>query len=70
MARNFEIAIKIGKPVARAAVNQAKAHVASECPLAGEHILQGMRRIEGSATPQSAPHPIQLFAQAYGLVGG
>jgi len=68
MKDNFEIAIKIGKPVARAAVNQAKAHVASECPLAGEHILQGMRRIEGSAAPEAAPHPVQLFAQAYRLI--
>ena len=68
MKEHFEIAIKIGKPVARAAVNQAKAYVASECPLAGEHILQGMRRIEGSSAPEVSPHPIQIFAQAYGLL--
>jgi glycerol-3-phosphate dehydrogenase subunit C len=66
-SENFDVAIKQGRPVARAAAENAKRHVVSECPLAGLHILQGMERIEGANVPPSAPHPIQLIAQAYGL---
>ncbi len=65
---NFDVALKIGKPVAKQAVKNASAFVASECPLAGMHILQGMDRIEGE-TPDIpyAHHPIELFARAYGI---
>ncbi|HEY2890934.1 MAG TPA: heterodisulfide reductase-related iron-sulfur binding cluster [Dongiaceae bacterium] len=63
---NFEVALKVGRPVARLAKDSGKRHVASECPLAGEHILQGIER-QGGTPPASAPHPIELFAQAYGL---
>jgi glycerol-3-phosphate dehydrogenase subunit C len=68
MKENFEVALKIGKPVARAAVNQAKRFVASECPLAGEHIVQGMQRLEdATATVGETIHPVELFARAYGV---
>jgi glycerol-3-phosphate dehydrogenase subunit C len=66
MAENFETAIKVGKPVARQIAKARTAHVASECPLAGMHVLQGLER-EGAAVPESAPHPIELFARAYGI---
>ncbi len=69
MKGNFETAIKVGRPVARQASEGGKRHVASECPLAGLHILQGIERVqkgEGKA-PEEAPHPIQLIARAYGL---
>ena len=64
---NFETAIKVGRPVARQALKNAKTYVASECPLAGMHIVQGMRKLDGAAPVEQAPHPIQLFARAYGL---
>ncbi len=69
MKDNFETAIKIGRPVARTAATNGKKHVASECPLAGEHIMQGIERITGDEPKPEGPalHPIQLFAQAYGL---
>ena len=69
MKGNFETALKIGKPVARDALKAEPAYVASECPLAGEHILQGMERLaeEGAKVPQRAHHPIELFARAYGI---
>jgi len=63
---NFEVALKVGRPVARQAKDGGKRHVSSECPLAGEHILQGIER-QGGTPPAHAPHPIELFAQAYGL---
>ena len=57
------------KPVARQALQSSKAHVASECPLAGDHIVQGMERLaDGAAYPKESEHPIQLFAKAYGLI--
>ena len=66
---NFEIGMKVGKPVARDAAKAGKEYVASECPLAGLHILQGMERIpdKPAPVPHEAPHPIELFAKAYGL---
>lgn len=67
MKDNFETAIKIGKPVAQAANRQAKAFVVSECPLAADHILQGMERLDGESPPEQAHHPIELIARAYGL---
>ena len=68
MKDNFETALKVGKPVARQAVREHKAHLASECPLAGLHILQGMELLEkDERMPLSAEHPIEIFARAYGI---
>ena len=67
---NFETAIKVGKPVARQALKADQPFVASECPLAGSHILQGMEMLvqKGDPSPpRAAYHPIELFARAYGL---
>jgi glycerol-3-phosphate dehydrogenase subunit C len=65
---NFDTALKVGKPVARQARDSGKTYLASECPLAGLHIGQGMEKI-ASDKPRPAPsrHPIELFAQAYGV---
>ena len=54
---------------ARAAAKAAKAHIASECPLAAAHIVQGVERLGGEAAGPAgaAVHPIELFARAYGL---
>ncbi|MCH2393615.1 heterodisulfide reductase-related iron-sulfur binding cluster [Oceanibaculum sp.] len=65
---NFDIALKVGKPVARQALKEANKYVVSECPLAGLHILQGMEEIEkDAAIPSQSEHPIELVAKAYGL---
>ncbi len=68
MKGNFETAIKVGRPVAREAVQAGKSYIASECPLAGLHIVQGMelQAKEGQA-PALSHHPIELFARAYGI---
>jgi glycerol-3-phosphate dehydrogenase subunit C len=69
LKENFEVALKVGKPVARQAEKNAKAYVASECPLAGQHIVQGMERLDGGAkAPAKSFHPIELMALAYGLL--
>ena len=73
MEENFEIAVKIGKPVAKTMAghvkNGGKQFIASECPLAGDHIVQGMSMLEGenAVTGLSASHPIEILARAYGL---
>jgi len=66
---NFDTALKVGKPVARQAAKNERRFVSSECPLAAAHILQGIGMLEGeSKPPVRARHPIELFAQAYGLM--
>jgi glycerol-3-phosphate dehydrogenase subunit C len=67
MKENFPTALKVGKPVARQVAQSGKAFVASECPLAGVHIMQGVERFDATAKPELVAHPIQLFARAYGL---
>lgn len=73
MKENFEVGIKVGRPVFRQAKANGKAkYVASECPLAGLHIAQGMEMSakdedEKKSLPETTPHPITLFAKAYGL---
>lgn len=69
MKDNFQTALKVGRPVAQTAVKQAKAFIASECPLAGEHIVQGIERIDGADAPVQSHNPIELIALAYGLSG-
>jgi glycerol-3-phosphate dehydrogenase subunit C len=70
MKGNFETALKVGRPVMRQALRDPGAFVASECPLAGMHILQGMELLAGDEKlPQRSVHPIELVARAYGLAG-
>jgi glycerol-3-phosphate dehydrogenase subunit C len=68
MKGNFDTALKVGRPVARQALRDPKPHVASECPLAAMHILQGMELLAKEETvPARAEHPIELLARAYGI---
>jgi len=71
LKENFETALKVGKPVARTGRKSATTYLASECPLAAEHVRQGMERVEGDKPPpETIRHPILLFAKAYGLEVG
>ena len=64
----FDVALKVGKPVARQASKAAAAHIVSECPLARDHILQGIERLDGAKPAvASNKHPVQVLAAAYGL---
>ena len=65
--KNFDTALKVGKPVARKVAELKPAHIASECPLAGDHIVQGVIELDKDAKPPMAQHPILLFAKAYGI---
>ncbi len=68
---NFDTAIKVGRPVARQAADLP--FIASECPLAADHILQGVElqaaKSEGAdgTVPARTYHPLELFAMAYGF---
>ena len=70
MKENFEVGLKVGRPVARRVAESGRSYVASECPLAAEHILQGMERVDGAREHERAFHPIELFARAYGIDAG
>jgi glycerol-3-phosphate dehydrogenase subunit C len=67
MKENFETAIKVGKPVARQVSKAGNAYIVSGCPLAADHILQGMERFDGKApTVKRTDHPVEILAKAYG----
>ena len=57
-----DVAVKIGRPVFRAADKQQRGHIVSDCPLAAVHI------VAHTETPAREPeHPIQIMARAFGL---
>jgi glycerol-3-phosphate dehydrogenase subunit C len=62
----FDVAMKVGRPVARQAAQAGAGFVMSECPLAGVHIQQGMEKVgtEGPK-PTLVTHPIQILARSY-----
>jgi len=85
MKGNFATALKVGKPAFRQAAQMhkqaseaaqkegrnapVKTYLSSECPLAGQHLRQGLERLDMEGKPEvvETPHPIELFARAYGL---
>ena len=70
MKDNFDTAIKIGRPAARKALEANAKYIVSECPLAREHIIQGVEELDSSGKRNAitvAQHPIQILSQAYGI---
>jgi glycerol-3-phosphate dehydrogenase subunit C len=72
MKDNFQTALKVGKPVARDTARTASRFVVSECPLARDHILQGVEKLnteapafENDQDGTYIQHPIQLMALSY-----
>jgi Fe-S oxidoreductase len=61
----FETSMKIGKPVFRQMAEPQPDYVASDCPIAGRRIVQGIERLGGR--PGRKEHPITLVRVAYGL---
>ena len=60
---NFKMALKVGKPVSRKAVQAKNKYVVSECPLAGNHIKQGMDKIETNDA-KILSHPLEIFVKS------
>jgi glycerol-3-phosphate dehydrogenase subunit C len=55
--------------VARRALEEGKAYVSSECPLAAKHVVQGMKMLDAAAVKvERSSHPVEIFARAYGLL--
>lgn len=71
---HFETALKIGKPAMNQAIKMNNRLVLSECPLAGNHLVQGMEKLnspkntEAETIQFTTSHPIEIFAKAYGLM--
>jgi Fe-S oxidoreductase len=61
----FETSMKIGKPVFRQMASTQPDYVASDCPIAGRRIVQGIGAL-GERTGRKE-HPITLVRMAYGL---
>jgi len=57
-----DVAVKVGRPVYRAANTQKRGHIVSDCPLAAQHIVANTDT--GVTEPE---HPIQIMARAFGL---
>ena len=58
--------MKIGRPVFRQMADGGPDWVSSDCPIAGRHILQGMREGDAAGKAEKA-HPLTLIRKAYGL---
>lgn len=62
------IAKKFGQTTVRNIAKAANPYVASDCPLAAKHLLQGLEEMEPDGTvPERTYHPIEILAKAYGL---
>ena len=69
MKDTFPLAVKVGKPTARQVAQKGSETLCSDCPLACKHLgqLLSVETADAGAAPRQA-HPIQVFAQAYGLI--
>ena len=68
MKDTHELAVKVGKPVARNVAKSEAKTIVSDCPLAAKHIVQGVEYLDSSAKLPEAAHPVEVFARAYGLL--
>jgi glycerol-3-phosphate dehydrogenase subunit C len=68
MKDTHQLAVKVGKPVARNVAKSEAKTVVSDCPLAVKHIIQGVEYLDSSAKLPEAAHPVEVFARAYGLI--
>ena len=64
---NFDKAVKVGRPAARAVAKGDPDYMVSECPLAGPHLKQIMESGGQANVPERIGHPIELLAKAYGF---
>ena len=65
---NFDVATKFARQTVRKVADAKPAHVCSECPLAGKHIVQGFEGLgDDEPAVDRSSHPIQVLAKAYGF---
>ena len=72
MKETHGVAVKVGRPVFRAAHEKARGHIVSDCPLAAQHIVENVKALaakDGNVAPVcEAEHPIEIMARAFGLI--
>ncbi len=66
MVDHFEVALKVGKPAFRQIIKNASSLISSECPLAAEHLKEGVTR-ETQDISFETLHPLEILAQSYDL---
>ena len=64
---NFDVAVKVGRPAAKAMAQDDPDYMVSECPLAGTHLKQVMELSGVEKVPDRVGHPIEIMAKAYGF---
>jgi len=62
----FANSMKIGRPVFRQMAEPGPDYVSSDCPIAGRHIMQGIRD-NGHETNAEKAHPLTLLRKAYAI---
>ncbi len=69
MKETHGIAVKVGKPAARQVAQKSNDVLCSDCPLACKHLGQLVEaELKDGAAPPRQAHPIEILAQAYGLI--
>lgn len=59
------MAVKVGRPAARQAVQKGNETLCSDCPLACKHLGQLMTAELGDGPAPVQAHPIEVLARAY-----
>ena len=67
---NFDKAMKVGKVAINQVIKHSKKpkhqhYIVSDCPLAADHLSQGMAMKESAESPNL--HPIEIVALLYGV---
>ena len=65
MKETHKLALKVGKPTARQIKKKNNKYMASDCPLAGNHLKQ--LEEDTNIKNDEALHPIELMAKSYRL---
>jgi glycerol-3-phosphate dehydrogenase subunit C len=65
MKKTYPVAVKVGKPTAKAVAKAASAELCSDCPLACKHLGQMVAAETGPVAQPRQSHPIEIFARAY-----
>eukprot|EP01080_Neovahlkampfia_damariscottae_P002541 gene2541-3503_t len=66
--KHFETALKVGKAVSRNLSEKDTSNIlSSECPLAASHVTQGASILVNKEKQWVSKHPVEIFAEAYGI---
>jgi glycerol-3-phosphate dehydrogenase subunit C len=69
MKETRPMAVKVGRPAAKQVAAKGNQTLCSDCPLACKHLGQLVQAgLAEDAKPPREAHPIEVFAQAYGLI--